>query len=215
MKTLAALALCVLAVGLPAPASAGVPTDQLKESVDKVLTILRDPALTGPAKARARRIAIGEVVDTAFDFGAMTQAALAVHWRARAPEERAEFTRLFKELVERSYINLLERRGGYSGEKVIYVGETGSGDYARVKTKIITKRDEEIPVDYAMRHEGRAWLIYDVFIENVSLIANYRAQFNSVITTSSYEELVKRVRSRVTELEQEEESRAKENERSR
>lgn len=203
------LALLVLTVGLHATASADVPADQLKESVDKVLAILTTPALAGPSKIRERRIAIGEVADRAFDFDAMAQAALARHWRARTREERAEFTGLFKDLVERSYINLLERRGGYSGEKVFYVGESTNGEYARVKTKILTKRDEEVPVDYAMRRQGQKWLIYDVFIENVSLVANYRAQFNNIVATASYEELVKRIRTRLADLTREEESKAR------
>ena len=125
-----------------------------------------------------------------------TRRALATHWGQRTPEEKKEFVHLFSDLLERTYLGKVE---DYSGEKVRYEGETIDGDYSVVKVKIVTKKNKDIPVHYRLRKEGNNWLVYDISIEGVSLINNYRTQFNSIITQSSYENLVKLVKEKITQ----------------
>ncbi len=173
-----AFALAVNVVGVGATAEAGVPTDQLRGATDRVLKVLQDPELKQPANGEARRRQIRAIADEIFDWQETGKRALARHWQGRNPKEQEEFSRLFAELVERSYIGRIEQ---YSGERVVYAGETVEGDQATVRTKLITKSNTEIPVDYRMQKEGDRWRAYDVVIEGVSLVGNYRTQFNRII----------------------------------
>ncbi|MEW6002698.1 MAG: ABC transporter substrate-binding protein [Nitrospirota bacterium] len=177
-------------------AYAGTPTDQVKQTVDKVLDILKNKELRKPEKAGERRTSIRKVIDERFDFEEMAKRTLALHWRKRTPEEMKEFVSLFSDLLERSYIKKIE---SYTDEKISYVGENIEGEYAVVKTKVVTKRNVEIPIDYRLLKKGSGWEVYDVVIEGVSLINNYRTQFNKIIRTYSYEELVKRMKNKQEE----------------
>jgi phospholipid transport system substrate-binding protein len=200
MKSLARIALaCVVLVAPQAvrEAAAGPPTDQLRSQVDRVLKLLEDPALKAPDKARERRTAVRKVADEIFDFGETAKRSLGRHWAARTPQEREEFVKLFGDLLERSYISKIEL---YSGEKVQYTGDKIEGDTAVVSSKLLTKTGSEVPIDYRMLKKGDRWLVYDVVIEGVSLISNYRTQFNKIIQTSSYQELVKKMKTRQEEL---------------
>ena len=126
----------------------------------------------------------------------MTEAArraLGPHWPKRSAAEREEFTGLFQGLLERGY---LSRIGEYGGERVQYVGERIEGEFATVRAQIVTTKGTQIPVEARVLRKGERWLMYDVLIENVSLVASYRSQFDRVIRTSSYEELVKRLKDR-------------------
>ena len=183
----AGLALLLVA----APARAGQPTDQLRAEIDRVLKVLEDTELKKDGKAKERRAAIRKIANDTFDFDETTKRSLARHWASRTPTEREEFVQLFADLLERSYISKIEL---YGGEKIVYVGEALDGEQATVRTKTTTKQGTEIPVDYRMLTRGDKWLVYDVIIEGVSLVGNYRAQFNKIITTSSYQELVKKMR---------------------
>jgi phospholipid transport system substrate-binding protein len=189
----------VLAAGLllllGAPRTwAGAPTDQLKARIDRAIKVLDDQK---DAKVQERRTAVREIANEIFDFAETAKRSLARHWTPRTPAEREEFVRLFADLLERSYISRIEL---YGGEKIAYVGETIDGDQAAVRTRLVTKQGTEIPVEYRMHLRDGKWLVYDVVIEGVSLIANYRAQFNKIITTSSYQELVKRMKTKQEEF---------------
>lgn len=186
-----ALALFVLA--MPAVSSAGAPTDTVKTTVDKVITVLNDPALKSPAKEAERRAKIRTAVFEVFDFGEMAKRSLAIFWKERTPAQRKEFTDLYADLLDRSYMNRIEN---YSGEKIIYDSEKVEGEYAVVKSHFLTKRRETIPVDYKLLLESGKWRVYDLVIENVSLVNNYRIQFNKIIRTSSYEDLVKKMKNK-------------------
>ena len=193
-----ALACSLLVAPLAArEADAGAPTDQLRSQVDRVLKLLEDPALQAPDKARERRAAVRKVADEIFDFGETARRALGRHWAARTPEERDEFVRLFGDLLERSYISKIEL---YGGEKIVYVSDVVDGEQAVVRTQILTKNGTQVPVDYRMLKKGDKWLVYDVIIEGVSLVANYRTQFNKIIQTSSYPELVKKMKAKKDEF---------------
>jgi len=197
MRSIALAILLVLAVAPVAPGAATSPTEQLKTSIDRVLQILDDPAFKPEARLAERRRAIRRIADEIFDFEEMAQRALGQHWRPLTAEQRKEFIPLFADLVDRAYMSTIER---YSGEPIQYTGERVEGDFTVVSTRILTKQDTEIPVAYRMLRHGDRWLIYDVSAEGVSLVANYRTQFNNVIRTSSYGDLLKRMRSRIDEF---------------
>ena len=197
MKTVIAAWLVVALVGvLPAGAGAGGATDELRPAIDKVLRILDDPALKGEAKTHERRAALRGVMESAIDFPEASRRALAAHWRARTEAEREEFVGIFKDLVTYSYIRLMEP---YAGETVQIAGESPVNG-TTVLTRIQRRQGEPVPIDYRMHVRASRWLICDVLMEGVSLVGNYRAQFHSIIQTSSYEELVRRMRARVAEL---------------
>ena len=183
-------------------ARAGAPTDQVKSGTDQVLKIIQDPALKGADKTPVRRQQLRTVVDQVFDWQETGKRALGRHWQPLTPEQRQEFSSLFADLVERSYVGKIEL---YSGEKIIYAGDTIEGDQATVKTKLITKSQTEIPIDYRMQKEGDRWRVYDVLIEGVSLVGNYRTQFNRVIQQTGYDDLVKKMKTKQEELQFEDE----------
>jgi phospholipid transport system substrate-binding protein len=173
------------------PLLAADPMEAIKQTTDKILSIVTNPALKTPSKTEEREKLLHQAVHERFDWEEVARRSLATHWAKRTAEEKKEFIHLFSELLERTYLKKVE---DYSGEKVLYEGETKEGDYATVKVKIITKKEKDIPVEYRLKKEGNHWFIYDVSIEGVSLVNNYRTQFNSILLQSSYEELVKRLR---------------------
>ena len=192
-----ALALAGLLILSVAPAWAVTPTEQLKGSIDKIIPILEDPTLKGDAKLKERRAAIRRVATDVFDFTESARRALGPHWERRTAEERQEFARLLGDLLERAFASRLEQ---YAGERIQYTGEAVDGDLAAVKTRIITKSGTELPVDYQVLRRGDRWFVYDVWIEGVSLMNNYRAQFNKIIQTSSYEDLVRKLKAKQQSL---------------
>jgi len=174
---------------------AGEPTQQIKETTDKILVILSNPSLKGPAQAEERRKVIGQTVDERFDWEEMSRRSLARHWAARTPEEKKEFIGLFRDLLERTYLDKVD---DYSGEAVTYQGDTIDGNYASVKVKIVTSKGKEIPVEYRVMKKQTNWLVYDITIEGVSFVNNYRSQFNSILSKSPYPELVKRLKDKAS-----------------
>jgi phospholipid transport system substrate-binding protein len=175
------------------PAVAGEPTNQVKATVDKVIDILKNKELKKPSKVEERRAMLRRAVTERFDFEEMSKRTLAIHWQKRTAEERKEFVSLFSDLLERSYVNKIE---SYTDEKVNYTQENIEGEYALVKTVIVTKKNIEVPIDYKLIRKSTQWKAYDVVIEGVSLVNNYRGQFNKVIRSQSYEELVTRLRNK-------------------
>ena len=190
-------ALAVLLALVPArDAGAGIPTDQLRGSIDLVLKVVTDPELKTEAKTAERRKRIRAVVNQIFDFTEISQRCLGRHWQARTPAERELFIALFGDLLENAYISKIE---SYSGEKIQYPGDTIEGELALVKTRIVTKQGTEIPVDYRMFLNNGRWAVYDVSIEGISLIGNYRTQFNSVINRSGFPDLVAKLKAKADE----------------
>jgi phospholipid transport system substrate-binding protein len=183
--TVVALVLSLAVLTFAPQARADAPTEALRQSVDQVITVLEQP---GDHKAEVRKIANG-----IFDFQETARRALGRHWTERTPQEQQEFTQLFSDLLERSYLGKIET---YHGEKVSWLGDTITGDDATVRTKIVTKQGTDIPVEYRMHQKDGRWLVYDVNIEGVSLVANYRTQFNKIIQTESYQSLVQKLKSK-------------------
>ena len=179
-------------------AVAGVPTDQLKAQIDRVLKTLEDPELKKEGRVKDRRAAVRKIANDIFDFSETARRSLGRHWQGRTQAERDEFVQLFTDLLERSYISKIET---YGGEKIQYNGDTVEGEQAKVQTKLVTKGSGgEIPIEYRMHKVGDRWLVYDVVIEGVSLVANYRTQFNKIIQTSSFEELMNKMKNKQHEL---------------
>lgn len=170
---------------------AGPPTDQLRPAVDRVIQIVQDAGLKGGAKTAERRGAIRNISDGLFGWREMAKRSLGAHWKERTEAEREEFVRLFRDLLERSYISTIER---YSGEQITYAGDSIDGNQAIVRTKFLTKQRQEVQIDYRMMRHADRWLVYDVLVENVGLVGNYRTQFNQIIRASSFDELVKKMR---------------------
>jgi len=197
MRSIVMAIALVLGVASVVPGEATGPREQLKASTDRVLEILDDPAFKPEARLAERRKAVRRITDEIFDFEEMAQRALGQHWRTLTADQRKEFVPLFADLLDRAYMSTIER---YSGEPIRYTGERVEGDFAVVSTKIHTQQDTEIPVAYRMLRHGDRWLIYDVSAEGVSLVSNYRTQFNNIIRTSSHDELLKRMRSRIEEF---------------
>jgi phospholipid transport system substrate-binding protein len=179
------------------PAHAGAPTDQLRGATDRVLKLLQDPQLKQPAMTDERRKQIRAVANEIFDWQQTGTRALGPSVRACSPQQRQDFSPLFADLIERSYVGKLEL---YSGEKIVYATESVDGDQATVRTKLVTKSNTEIPIDYRMLKEGDRWRVYDVTIEGVSLVNNYRSQFNRIVQQSNCGELVKKLKTKQEEL---------------
>jgi phospholipid transport system substrate-binding protein len=186
----------LLMVVFAVPCFGGVPTDGIKKTTDRILVIVSDPALKGPENREKRAQLIRRAVDERFNWEAMTKRSLARHWRGRTEAEKKEFIDLFGKLLERTY---LDKVGSYSGEKVIYVGETIDGKYGTVTAKILTHSRTEVQVRYRLKETNGDWRVYDISIEGVSLVNNYRKQFNSIILRSSYDDLVAKLREKVAE----------------
>ena len=191
MKTLSTVGLAILLLVQPVWVAAGVPGDQVRQSVDKLLAILKDPQLKGESKKNERRDKLKEVIYQRFDFTEMARRSLGSEWRRRSPEEQREFVKLFTGLLERAYLDNIE---SYNGEKFRYLKEQEDNNYAQVDTKIIDNKGQEFSVNYRLHNRNGDWKVYDVVIEDISLINNYRSQFNRMLATSSYEELVNRMK---------------------
>lgn len=197
MRTLLMVALAAL-LGLASAgiAVAGPATDQVRQYTDQVQKILEDPAL----RQADKREAVRKVAVEIFDVTETAKRALGRHWQTRTPEERKEFVDLFADLLERTYINKIDL---YRGERLQYTTETVDGEYATVRAKVLLKQGTEVPVEARMLRRADRWYIYDIAIENVSLIANYRAQFDRIIRTASFQELLTRLKNRREEFLQE------------
>ncbi len=170
---------------------AGVPMDQLRSTTDKVLDILKDPNLKSEGKKEERRAELRKVIYQRFDFDEMAKRSLGPNWARRSPEEQREFVKLFTDLLENTYADKME---SYNGEKILYGREKQEGDDAQVDTKIVTQKGEQYSINYKLHPVGGDWKVYDVVIENISLVNNYRSQFNHVLASSSFDDLLRRMR---------------------
>ena len=171
-------------------------TNQLKDTVEKVIEIVKDETLKNDQQAR--RAALRKTIDERFNYRQMVMRSLAKNWDARSDQERQEFIALFKSLLENSYANKLE---AYRDEKINYLDEIIKGEYALIKTEVV-RRSSTIGVDYKLIEENGNWKVYDFVIEGVSMIRNYRSQFTKIIRRDSYEVLVQKLKDKINEIEQ-------------
>lgn len=193
MRAVRIFAIAAVLLGLAAVAWAGPPTDTLREYTEAVQKVLEDPDLKTEDRRHERRSAVRKLAAEAFDVQETARRALGPHWQRRTPAEREEFVQLFADLLERTYIAKVDL---YGGERLRFTDERVDGDLAVVRARVTTRQGTEVPIEGRMHKRGDRWLIYDVAIENISLIANYRAQFDRIIRTSSYTDLIKRLRDR-------------------
>jgi len=176
-------------------AVAGEPTTFIKSTTDAVLKVLEDPRMQGPEKQKERQDRLHQLASEAFDWPEMARRSLATHWRDRTPQQQQEFVQLFRDLVERAYMNRLEEAAAQR-QDIRYLDEQGDDVRAVVKVKVVTKRNQEVPFEYRVLKSNGRWRIYDVAIEGVSLINNYRSQFNRIIASSSYDELIQKMKAK-------------------
>jgi phospholipid transport system substrate-binding protein len=177
-------------------ALAGPPTDSMKGTIDEVLRIIRDKELKQAAKAEERRSLLEKVVAERFDYQEMSRRALGAPWNQLSDKEKQEFVSLFQALLTSSYVEKVE---SYSGEGVQYLNERTEKDYAEVRTKILSGKTE-IPLDYRLINRGTDWRVYDVVVDGVSLVNNYRGQFTKILRASSYPDLVEQLRKKSDKL---------------
>ena len=152
--------------------------------------ILQDSRLKSLDQQQARREQLRQVISARFDFTEMAKRSLGMHWQRRGAEEQLRFVELFTDLLARSYADQLE---SFNGEKIVYGRESQENDYAEVDTKIVGKKGGEFAVNYRLRAVDRDWKVYDVVIENISLVNNYRSQFDRLLAKSSFEELLRKL----------------------
>src|SRR6185503_19609507 len=189
------LSILAIVLGAVSGAQAGPVSDQLKGDLAHVFRVIEETSLARTSadgiEVSARREAIRAAAAPAFDWREMASRTLGRHWQARSEAERAEFVLVFTDLSHRAYIVQLER---YAGEAIKFISERVEGDLSLVTTRFVSKQGHEFPVDYRLVNRDGRWRVYDVVVEGVSLVSSYRTQFDKVIRTSSYPELVKRLR---------------------
>lgn len=195
-KTLAAWLLMAVAAAAPTM----TPRDVVQSAVMRVLQTIGDtqptPQSARPSPEKAR-LEIRRIATDLFDFDEVSRRALSRHWAARSSQEQAEFISLFTDLLERSYVGKIE---SYSGEKIVYTGELVDGDYATVRSRVVSKRRTETALDYRLHRTGGRWKVYDVLIDGVSFVSTYRSEFNRIIQSSSWDDLMDRLRKKRIEI---------------
>ncbi|MCM2264476.1 MAG: ABC transporter substrate-binding protein [Desulfuromonadales bacterium] len=180
------LMLATLVLAMPSP------REQVQQTVEQVLEVLRNKAISG----QPRREALSRLIRARFDFAAMSQRTLGKHWKDASAQEQARFVELFSDLLEASYIGRIE---AYSGEIVSYRGERIEGDMAEVDTSVHSG-NVDIPINYRLVHEKGGWFVYDVIIEEVSLIKNYRSSYGEIVRKEGYPGLFARMEAKIREL---------------
>jgi len=168
---------------------------QIKSTVDHVVQILKDPRLQRDAKVEERRQRLRQIIAPRFDFEEMAKRSLGQHWQRNAAR-KDEFVPVFTRFVENSYVSSIE---SYKNEKILYTRERVDKDFAQVDTKVVKSKGDEIPINYKLHSVGGEWKVYDVVIENVSLVNNYRSQFNRILATASFDDLIKRLQEKTPE----------------
>jgi phospholipid transport system substrate-binding protein len=186
------LALAVVLTIVPAARASG-PAAELSMQIDRLVGILEDPALQGDAQRDDRRLAVRRVVEDVFDFDETARRALGRHWDERSAEERATFVRLFTALIDRAYLSRLD---GFESGRIVVVADEVDGPRAVVRLHVLTGGSSPLPVDLHLLRSGDRWRVWDARLEGASLVSSYRAQFQKVIQSASWEELLRRMGTR-------------------
>ena len=172
------------------------PTEVIKSTIDDVTRLLSDENFTTPDQLVKRRRLIEEIIGHHFDYKEMAKRSLAAYWKKLSQSERQEFVKLFTSFLSWNYAGKIE---GYAGEQVYYLNERIKGNFAEVRTKIVSEKTE-LPLDYRLMKKSHDWYVYNIVIEGVSLIRNYRTQFKRIIRDSSYAKLVQKLRDKSEEI---------------
>lgn len=171
------------------------PIEDVKKTVDEVVRIVSDKDMK--KNETKRRQALKRSISTIFDYSEMAKRSLGKHWNSRTAAEKKQFTDLFATLLENSYAGKIE---SYNNEKIVYIKEIVEDQYAEVRSKVVTAARDEFTLDYRLFKQNGKWMVYDVIIEGVSLVSNYRSQFNRIITSNGYDKLVKKLQTKSEEL---------------
>ena len=177
-------------------AQAGVATDRVKAATDKLLEIVTNHDLDPPEMAAKRAHMIRETVDSVFDWGAFSQRALGKNWRKLNKEQRDEFITLFGQLIERTY---MDKTRQYSGQQLNFIKEETDEKYGTVDAEVIMKNEANVAIQFRVFKKNDTWFIYDVYVEGVSFVNNYRDQFNDIMSKSGYDELINRLKAKLDE----------------
>ncbi len=185
---------------LPSSAWAGPATDSLRKTINQVIGFLNDPKLKTPDKIVERRKIVQKLLEEKVDEQEISRRALGAHWRGRTDEEKREFSRLFSDLLENTYFDKLDgyvvKMDNFSEGSILYLKEKAAKKYTIVETKVVVNKETEVSVSYLLKNSLEKWLVCDIAIEGVSLLKNYRVQFNEIIANSSFEELLAKLRSK-------------------
>jgi len=168
-------------------------TDEVKKVVDEVVSIVSNQEMKKPENKEKRQKELKDAIGTIFDFSEMAKRSLGRYWDERTPEEKNEFAQVFETLLENTYSRKIE---SYNKEKIVYLKETVESDSSEVKSKVVTSQRDEVSIDYHLMNKAGKWMIYDVVIEEVNLVANYHTQFDKIIRTEGYAALVKKLKSK-------------------
>jgi phospholipid transport system substrate-binding protein len=186
----------LISLFLSVPSYAGAPLDTVKENVNKVLEVLRDPALKAESAKEIKKEKLRLIYDRMFDDVELSRRTLARNWNTLDTPQRQEFVHLFRQVLEKAYVDKIL---SYTDEKIVFDKEsTLSGNQSEVPTRIVTS-SKTIPISYRMVMKDGMWKVYDVVIENVSLIQNYRTQFNDILAKNKPEQLLETLRKKVKE----------------
>jgi phospholipid transport system substrate-binding protein len=194
IQAIQGLVILLLYAGGLSWAYAGEPLDIVKTAADKAVQILSDNHLRSNDKKQERIERLREIFNPIFDYDEMAKRALGAHWRRRTPAEQNEFIKLFRDFLEGVYSDKVNL---YDGQKVIFGRETIEKDFAEVESKVVNTKGEEISVIYRLRRADGKWKVYDALVENVSIVNNYRSQFDRIISKYSYNELIRLLREKV------------------
>jgi len=176
------------------PAYAAAPLDTIQTNVNKVLDVLRDPKLKGESAKAIKKEKLEVIYEQMFDEVELSRRTLGGNWSKLNPPQQQEFTQLYRRILEKAYIDKIL---SYNDEKIVFLKESMlSNDQAEVQTKVITS-SKEIPIFYRVILKGGTWKVYDVVVENVSLIQNYRSQFNSILAKRTPDQLLETLRTKV------------------
>jgi phospholipid transport system substrate-binding protein len=174
------------------------PLQALQVPIDRIIDTLKDPLYQEATKAVGQKQRIQDIIDSFFDFDAIARLAVGRHWRSFNIEEKTVFTDVFSELLSNSYIGRMQ--GEFNNEKVIYLGEKRKSPTKSVVKTRIFRESIKIPVDYSMRLKDDAWKVYDIKVEGVSLVKNYRTQFNKILFKKSPAALIEQVTKKIEDL---------------
>ncbi len=186
----------IVLVGALHAAELGPATEAVRQTLDQVFAVLEDQELKSPERAAERRAKLEKVIGQRFDYEEMGKRTLAAHWKKMNRSQQEEFVKLFQSFLSNSYAGNID---GYSGEKIKYVKERHKGNFAEVQTKVVSS-NTALPLDYRLLKKNGEYRVYDVIIDGVSLVKNYRGQFSRIIKSSSYDGLLEKLRTKTNQF---------------
>ena len=177
------------------PARAGTtPTEEMQETIGRIVGVLQDPMVADGAAIAKRKAVFREVLAARFDFKEMAKRSLGNHWQSVAARQQ-EFVSVFTNFIERVYVGKID---SLKDTKIAFVRERIEGGVAQVDTQIVPAKGDDFPMNYRLHLVGGKWKIYDVIVENISLVGNYRSQFDRILASASFDELLKKLQEKTS-----------------